>query len=74
MVLDGTEDASRRLKSMLHWDVVNGLSRRAWARNEHAVTTCEREMERAKGRLVVTMPNRVEDAGLVEREFPGAKI
>ena len=33
MVLDGTQDADRRLKSMLHWDVNNGLARRSWARN-----------------------------------------
>ena len=37
MVLDGTEDSERRLSSMLHWDVNNGIARRSWARNEEAV-------------------------------------
>lgn len=39
MVLDGTEDAERRLTSMLHWDVYNGIARRSWARNQHAIDT-----------------------------------
>ena len=33
MVLDGGADSDRRLKSMLLWDVNNGIARRAWARN-----------------------------------------
>jgi urocanate hydratase len=37
MVLDGTKEASRRLESMLFWDVNNGISRRSWARNEGAI-------------------------------------
>jgi urocanate hydratase len=36
MVLDGSKEASRRLQSMLFWDVNNGISRRSWARNEGA--------------------------------------
>jgi urocanate hydratase len=60
MVLDGTRDASRRLKMMLHWDVNNGISRRSWARNEAAVFAIKREMERTPG-LVVTLANVVED-------------
>jgi urocanate hydratase len=34
VVLDGTKEASKRLASMLFWDVNNGISRRSWARNE----------------------------------------
>lgn len=56
MVLDGTEEAGRRLKSMLFWDVNNGIARRAWARNPHALATLERTME-AYPDLVVTVPN-----------------
>lgn len=37
MVLDGSTEASKRLASMLFWDVNNGISRRSWARNEGAV-------------------------------------
>ncbi len=60
MVLDGSEDASRRLKSMLFWDVNNGIARRSWARNEGAMSAIKREMERTQG-LKVTLPNLVDD-------------
>lgn len=56
MVIDGSSDSERRLKSMLLWDVNNGIARRSWARNEGAIMAIKREMERTKG-LVVTIPN-----------------
>ena len=31
MMLDGSKDSERRLKSMLFWDVNNGISRRSWS-------------------------------------------
>lgn len=65
MMLDGTADSERRLKSMLLWDVNNGISRRSWARNEGAVKAIQREMERTPG-LVVTIPNFADDAVLAE--------
>ncbi len=61
MVLDGSDDADRRLKLMLHWDVNNGISRRSWARNEAAVFAIKREMERTPG-LIVTLPNMADDS------------
>src|SRR5690606_29514186 len=48
MVLDGSRDADRRLKSMLFWDVNNGIARRAWARNKEALFAIQREMKRSK--------------------------
>lgn len=60
MVLDGSNDADRRLKSMLFWDVNNGISRRSWARNEGAVFAIKRAME-AEPNLKVTLPNEVDD-------------
>ncbi len=60
MVLDGSEDATRRLKSMLFYDVNNGISRRSWARNEEALFAIKREMERTP-ELEVTLPNLVKD-------------
>ena len=60
MVLDGSKDADRRLKQMLHWDVNNGISRRSWARNEAAVFAIKREMERTP-ELKVTIPNITDD-------------
>ena len=61
MVLDGSEDASRRLKSMLFWDVNNGIARRNWARNEGAIFAIKRAME-TEPLLKVTIPNLVNDA------------
>lgn len=60
MVLDGSADADRRLHSMLHWDVNNGIARRNWARNEGATFAIKRAME-AEPKLKVTLPNLVED-------------
>jgi urocanate hydratase len=58
MLLDGSADSERRLTSMLHWDVNNGIARRAWARNDEAVFAIERAMQ-AEPRLKVTLPNEV---------------
>jgi len=60
MVLDGSKDAERRLKSMLFWDVNNGISRRSWARNEEAVFAIKRAMD-IEPNLKVTLPNNVDD-------------
>ena len=61
MVLDGSKEASRRLQSMLFWDVNNGISRRSWARNEGAIFAIKRAME-AEPLLKVTLPNSVDDS------------
>ena len=60
MVLDGTSDAAGRLQMMLHWDVNNGIARRAWARNDEAVFAIKRAME-SETKLRITLPNRVDD-------------
>ena len=67
MVLDGTEDSERRLRSMLFWDVNNGIARRSWARNKEAMFAIEREMLRTP-LLQVTIPNLVDDNLLNEIE------
>jgi len=61
MLLDGTADADRRLRLMLHWDVNNGIARRAWARNDEAITAIKRAMQ-LESKLNVTLPNLVEDS------------
>lgn len=60
MLLDGTTDAERRLKSMLLFDVNNGIARRSWARNEEANFAIKREMARTP-KLKVTLANLVDD-------------
>jgi len=59
MLLDGTKAAAKRLKSMLFWDVNNGISRRSWARNEEAMFAIKRAMKEEK-LLKVTLPNLVD--------------
>jgi urocanate hydratase len=60
MLLDGSKDADRKLKMMLHWDVNNGISRRSWARNEGAIFAIKRAME-MEPKLKVTIPAIVQD-------------
>jgi len=60
LVLDGSLDAARRASSMLHWDVNNGCSRRAWARNECAEFAVRRAMD-SEPLLQVTMPTHVDE-------------
>jgi len=63
MLLDGTSDAERRLTSMLHWDVNNGISRRSWARNEGAIFAIKRAMH-IEPNLKVTIPELVDESVL----------
>ena len=60
MVIDGSEDAERRIKNMLLWDVNNGIARRSWARNKGAMFAIQREMDRTPG-LKVTIPSVADD-------------
>lgn len=53
LVLDGTEDALQRLRNMLYYDVLNGVARRAWARNDHAIQTIHEEAKINRN-LVIT--------------------
>ncbi len=65
MLLDGTKEAENRLKSMLFYDVNNGIARRSWARNDEALFAIKREMERTPN-LKITLPNLVDDTLLNE--------
>jgi len=56
MVIDGSPEADKRIRSMLFWDVNNGIARRAWARNSGAMTVIKRAME-AHPLLKVTLPS-----------------
>ncbi len=61
LLLDGSEEAGRRLESMLFWDVNNGIARRSWARNKEAIFAIKRAMKK-EPRLKVTLPHKVDDA------------
>jgi urocanate hydratase len=43
---------------MLYFDVNNGIARRAWARNEHAITAIARALEQ-NTEMRITLPNEV---------------
>lgn len=60
MVLDGTAASEKRLKMMLHWDVNNGIARRAWARNPEALFAIQQAMD-LEPMLQVTVANLVDD-------------
>jgi urocanate hydratase len=60
MVLDGSKASERKLKSMLFWDVNNGIARRNWARNNGAIFAIKRAMEEEPN-LKITIPNSVDD-------------
>ena len=61
MVIDGSDEADRRIRQMLLWDVNNGISRRSWARNSGSIDAIKREMARTPG-LQVTLPNFADDS------------
>ncbi|MBM3404722.1 MAG: urocanate hydratase [Bacteroidetes bacterium] len=63
MVLDGSDNADANLRSMLFWDVNNGIARRNWARNPGAMTAIQRVMDHEPA-LRVTLPELVDDAVL----------
>ncbi len=65
MLLDGSEEADRKLKTMLYFDVNNGIARRAWARNDHAITSIQREVQHRKD-LHITLPHPIDNALLDE--------
>ncbi|MFA5713023.1 MAG: urocanate hydratase [Bacteroidales bacterium] len=60
LVIDGSKEAEKKIKNMLHWDVNNGVARRAWGRNSGALKAIEREMERSR-LLKITLPQVAED-------------
>ena len=65
LLLDGSRDTETKLRAMLHWDVNNGIARRAWARNEEAVVAIKRAMQQEPA-MKITLPNIVDDQ-LIEK-------
>lgn len=59
LLLDGSPESDKKLRSMLYFDVLNGVSRRAWARNENALKAAEIEIF-ANPSLQITKPNLVD--------------
>ena len=68
MLLDSSEAAERRLKSMLLFDVAAVIARRSWARNEEANFAIKRETIRTP-KLKVTLSNNVDGGVLSNLDF-----
>lgn len=65
MVLDGTERVDEIIRRAVPWDTMVGVSRRAWARNENAISTCMEYNDIREGDDHITIPF-VADANLVK--------
>ncbi len=61
IVLDGTKRMDDVIKSALSWDVMGGVARRNWARNENAIKTTKDWNEKHQGEGYITIPNLVKD-------------
>jgi len=68
LVLDGSERADAKVKLMLKWDVLNGVSRRAWAKNDNAMETVELAMEHDP-KLQVTIANKTDSKDLIRQAY-----
>ncbi|WP_373811134.1 urocanate hydratase [Porphyromonas macacae] len=60
MVLDGSERVDDILRSAMLWDVMGGVARRSWARNEHAMETSEEFNRTHADQYHITMPYLVD--------------
>lgn len=61
MVCDGSERADEIIRSSMLWDVMGGVARRSWARNEHAIETCESFNQSHADGYHITMPYIADD-------------
>jgi urocanate hydratase len=72
MVLDGSQRVDDILNSAMLWDVMGGVARRAWARNENSITTSIEYNKKREGKDHITLPYIPDEnlvKGLVERAF-----
>lgn len=61
MVLDGSKRVDEILENAIVWDVMAGVARRNWARNEHSIETVEKYNEIMKGKDKITIPYLASD-------------
>jgi urocanate hydratase len=63
LVLDGSDRVDRVIREAMSWDVIGGVARRAWARNEHAMETVD-AFNRSRGDGHITLPFIADEAYL----------
>ena len=72
MVLDGSERATKVVDMAMTWDVMGGVARGNWARNQNSMTTCMEFNREYDGRQHVTLPYEADPGlvnGLVAKRF-----
>lgn len=72
MVLDGSHRVDEILRSAMPWDVMGGVARRSWARNENAMKTSIEYNEIMKGKDHITIPYLV-DESIIEKTINSIK-
>ncbi|XP_054709918.1 urocanate hydratase-like [Uloborus diversus] len=65
LLLDGSDEAEKKARGMLTWDVLNGVARRCWSGNSNAMVSISQAMQ-DEPRLEVTLPHDMLDDNLVE--------
>ena len=66
LVLDGSEKVNQIIKNAISWDVIGGVARRSWARNEHALETAAKHNMENKVGNQITLPYLV-NKGLIKK-------
>lgn len=68
MVLDGSDRVDTILKAAMPWDVMSGVARRSWARNDHSIETAIQYNKDHKDTDHITIPYLVDDK-IIEKEM-----
>ena len=66
LLLDGSARTDDIIRSATMWDVMGGVARRGWARNENALETVAAYNEKWQGKAHITLPYLADDA-LIEK-------
>jgi urocanate hydratase len=61
LVLDGSERVDAVIRRAILWDVMGGVARRAWARNENSIDTSIQYNQMRKGADHITIPYLADD-------------
>lgn len=68
LVLDGSSRVDEIIKKSILWDVMGGVARRSWARNEHSIETALAFNQNYKGENQLTIPYLVDDRLFTEKK------
>lgn len=66
LLLDGSERVDEVIKSAILWDVMGGVARRSWARNENSIRTVKEYNLKYKGESQITLPYLTDETMIAE--------